>query len=229
MQSRKADDMFVVLFVCTGNICRSPVAEQLFRQQSADLADLIVAQSAGTRASVGRPMTGQAEELLRDYGTEPSQHIASDLTVEQVRRANLVLVASREHRAHVVSMVPRASRKTFTMREFERLLRTFADLEPDAAAQLRSNGAEGLDELVADVASMRGMSSVMPQAIDDDIVDPYRRSQAIYDEAGRLILESITETTSALRRGLNPRPVEQRDGPSKRVGRAPDPSVSRGE
>lgn len=141
-------------------------------------------------------MTPEAATISQALGGDPSDHTARDLTTAGVQRADLILVAAREHRAAVVSLVPRASRKTFTLREFHRLLETYGERMPNAAASPRNR--EGLSSLIAVVASMRGQSRVVTQPGDDDIVDPYRRSLETYDEAGRLILSAVTAVSQSL-------------------------------
>jgi len=183
--------------VCTGNICRSPVAEQLLRVQTEPLSGLIATSSAGTYARPGQVMTEQAAALSRSYGGDPSQHRASELTLARVERSNLIVTMTREHRGEVVSMLPRASRKTFTLREFDRLVRTYRDLEPEAWAKPRGASAAALNSFVLDVGAKRGFSTAVLPA-DDDIVDPYRRSQDIYDQAGSLISQSIGRISEAI-------------------------------
>lgn len=192
MHTQDADEeSFVVLFVCTGNICRSPVGEQLLRARTTGITDLLTIQSAGTHARHGEPMTEQAAALSRLYGGDPSRHGASAITVPKLRRADLVLTMTRDHRAEVVSEVPRASRKTFTLREFTRLVATHAAVEPEAAVANRSRSPAGLVDYVSDVARMRGYSSSFPTAEDDNVVDPFRREQDVYDQAGALISAAV--------------------------------------
>jgi protein-tyrosine phosphatase len=194
----ESDDAFVVLFVCTGNICRSPLAEQLFRAQTRTRKGLIAASSAGTYAQPGQAMTDQAAALSRSYGGDPSQHQASELTTERISAANLIVTMTRAHRAEVVSLVPRASRKTFTLREFDRLIRTYRELEPLAWAAPRGASAAALNSFVQDLASKRGFATSAATPNADDVIDPYRRAQEVYDEAGLLISRSVEVMAGAL-------------------------------
>lgn len=198
MVQSDSSDAFNVLFVCTGNICRSPLAEQLFRSQLKTRSRLISTTSAGTYANPGEAMTEQAAALSRQYGGDPSQHQASEVAAGRINAANLVVTMTREHRAEVVSMVPRSSRKTFTLRELDRLIRTYRDLEPEAWAAPRGASAAALDAFVREVAAQRGFSAAIVVPHDDDIVDPYRRGQDVYDEAGALISQSITRVAKAI-------------------------------
>jgi protein-tyrosine phosphatase len=209
----ESDDEFVVLFVCTGNICRSPIAEQLFRAGTRTLGGLIASSSAGTYARPGQAMTEQASALSRLYNGDPSQHQASQVTAERIKAANLIVTMTREHRAEVVSTVPRASRKTFTLRELDRLINTYRELEPEAWATPRGASAANLDTFFREVTSMRGFSRVPVSLGDDDIVDPYRRNQEVYDEAGKLISQSITQVAEAVVSVTSSSALARRDGP----------------
>ena len=191
-------DTFNVLFVCTGNICRSPLAEQLFRNQVASRSRLISTSSAGTYARSGQAMTEQAAALSTQYGGDPSQHSAAEVTSDRIKKADLIVTMTREHRAEVVSMVPRASRKTFTLRELVRLIDSHRNREPGAWKAANDASSTALETFVLNVASQRGFSSTAVQPADDDIVDPYRRGQEVYDEAGLLISQSISRVAEAI-------------------------------
>lgn len=181
-----------VLFVCTGNICRSPLAEQLFRARMDERGVRIGASSAGTGARIGESMTPEAAALSLRYGGDPSSHSAAPIAVPGVKAASLVLTASREHRSAVVSLLPRASRYTFTLREFARLIDMSTTDRIPALEQPRSRIYDfDLAEFVRQTASLRGHGQAMPTAADDDIPDPYRRRQSVYDEAGTLIDQAV--------------------------------------
>src|SRR5689334_19045898 len=117
--------MFRILFVCTANICRSPMAEHLLREGLRERlgpeAEDFVVSSAGTHGLVGEPMDGRARETLRrQYDLDGTGFVARALDEELVQESDLVLTASREHRAVAVTLHPRATRRTFTVREFDR-------------------------------------------------------------------------------------------------------------
>src|SRR3954470_7742386 len=123
--------MFRILVVCTGNICRSPMAEHLLReglrQRLGPEADQFVVASAGTYGLTDRPMEQFAQDTLRDrHGIDGSAFRAKALVDEMVIGSDLVLTATRDHRAAAVTLHPQAARKTFTIREFDRLLSVVA-------------------------------------------------------------------------------------------------------
>jgi protein-tyrosine phosphatase len=155
---------FRVLFVCTGNICRSPAAERLFRARLADPGDIAVS-SAGTKGLSGYPIDGPSALALEELGIGTDGHSARRLDKEMLRSADLVLTAATEHRAAVLRTEPSMVSKTFTLREFGRL----------AAQSLDAWPAFTEDELcirVGAVARQRGLAGPAGPA-ENDIADPY--------------------------------------------------------
>jgi protein-tyrosine phosphatase len=192
---------FTILVVCTGNICRSPVAERLLRAQSEALGLPVVVHSAGTQSMVGHDMTPEAAHLAQHYGADPVDHHSKQLTEQQIGDADLILTATREHRSKVVSLHPRAARYTYTLNQFARLLPAAVDSittspvelvetpQPDLATQLRN--------LVAEVSATRGFSPPPLHPDDDDIEDPYRQSTEVYARVGTVINATVTQITEA--------------------------------
>lgn len=191
---------FRILTVCTGNVCRSPLAEQLLRNELLDI-DTVVS-SAGIAALVGHPMDHRAAEYSLQLGGDPERHRARQLTVEELRATPLVLVASREHRRAVVEMLPRLTRSAFTIREFARLLQTInADDRAEVATQTGTDAR--LSALVDIAASNRGISELPANPADDDILDPFRQDDAVYAASVEQLVPAIRSISPILRSAMS--------------------------
>ena len=193
-------DSFTILTVCSGNICRSPFAEQLLRVGLASWPEVILS-SAGTIGLTGHAMPDEAADLSRHFGGDPSGHVARVLAVEHLSEANLVFAMSREHRRAIVELFPKAIRYTFTIREFARLVSGVTDEELDEAAMLPLDDVVGrFSTLVGLAASQRGAVSPPETPDDDDVVDPYRRSEEVYSESARQLVPAVNDVVSLFHR-----------------------------
>jgi protein-tyrosine phosphatase len=184
-------DVYRVLFVCTGNICRSPFAERLFRvrldRQFGTEAKRIEVSSAGTGALVGEGMMPEAAQTLVRYGGDPTGFVARSLAVEQIEAADLVLAMARPHRAAVATMMPVATSRTMTLREYARLLKGWS---PADAAQLQSDLVLRFRAVTAAAFGRRGY---VPPAgpSDDDVPDPFGGPMSGYETAAALIAAAL--------------------------------------
>ncbi|HVA62042.1 MAG TPA: hypothetical protein VNG13_16110 [Mycobacteriales bacterium] len=183
---------FGVLFVCTGNLCRSPMAERLFAAGLGGAAGFEVT-SAGTWGIAGAPMEPFAADAVHELGGDPDGFLgARDLTVTTVETAELILTASREHRAAVVTLSPRAAGRTFTIREFARLVAAV-----DPATLLAGPPAVRAQSLVRAAAARRGLVPPVAPA-DDDIPDPYRGPASVFRDCATLIQDGLAGPLSVI-------------------------------
>ena len=191
---------FTILTVCSGNICRSPLAEQLLRVGLAAWPEVTLG-SAGTIGLTGHAMPDEAADLSRHFGGDPLGHAARVLTAEHLSEANLVFAMSREHRRAIVELFPKAIRYTFTIREFARLVSgvTDGDLEEAAALPL-DDVVSRFSTLVGFAASQRGAVSPPESPDEDDVVDPYRRSDEVYAESARQLVPAVNDVVSLFHR-----------------------------
>lgn len=111
--------MFRILIVCTGNTCRSPMAEALLKHkvQSANLADRIQVLSAGTFAG-GGAASYNAGQVMRTHGLSLDEHTPRQLSPALIQAVDLILTMTESHKRAVLSMAPEAEGKTFTLSEF---------------------------------------------------------------------------------------------------------------
>lgn len=106
--------MVRVLFVCTGNTCRSPMAEAILRDRGLKSVEV---RSAGVYAMDGQAASAHAQSVLRENEIA-QEHRSSLLTAQQVEWATHILSMTESHKHAIVRQFPEAEVKTFTLKEF---------------------------------------------------------------------------------------------------------------
>ncbi|GAA3203684.1 low molecular weight phosphatase family protein [Microbacterium terregens] len=187
--------MFDILTVCTGNIARSPLAEQLLRARLAPLEGIV--HSAGTSGLRAVPMTAEAVAIAGRLGVpaeDSAAHRSRYLTEALLDSPDLILTMTREHRRLVAELAPARLRSTFTIREFARLTTAVSDEEIRiAAAAAGSDASARLRAAAAAIASHRGMLPPPTDPNDDDVIDPYRRGSDVYERSTADLQPGIDE------------------------------------
>lgn len=178
-----------LLVVCTGNLCRSPLAMLLLQRRLAVLGPAVEVTSAGTRAAVGEPMVNRAAAQARGLGLDPSGVTSRQLDVAAVAEADLVLTATLEHRSQVVASHVPALRYAFTLLELARLLRS------QSLPALPEPVGERVRALAQLGVALRGQVTP-PRAGSDDVPDPIGGSARQFAEVTRM-LDPATETVAA--------------------------------
>jgi protein-tyrosine phosphatase len=173
---------FSILTVCTGNVCRSPAVERLLAR---DLGPTVFVSSAGTHALVRQPIAEPMARLLRNNGVADGAFAARRLTESMVKNADLVLTLTRAQRSLVVELRPSAVRRTFTLREFAKLLG-----QVDRSAVPDGTAAQRLRAVMPLVVARRTLSRTSSPK-DDDVIDPFRHSDEVY-------ASSFTQITAAV-------------------------------
>lgn len=189
--------------VCTGNICRSPLAQVLLATRLADLQPSVY--SAGVRGLNQAPMTPEAIDLALDLGVSEETadaHRSRFLTEGMLVAPDLILAMTRDHRRSIAELAPSRLRSTFTAREFARLAAAVSDEEIVAAAT--SVGPDATDgervrAALAAVAAHRGLVPPPDDPADDDVIDPYRRDWATYQLSAQQLLPGIEAVERVIR------------------------------
>jgi glycine hydroxymethyltransferase len=199
--------MATVLFVCTGNICRSPMAEGFFRQMLADRGIVGVdVESAGVSGLDGYPAMPEAVAALTERNVDISSHLARRLNRTLAGSADLVVAMSSGHRDALVRLAPMSADRTFTLKELVHLLAQ-GDQPPSEGAP-----AERIAAATSAADALR-RSGGAGELTDEDIPDPL----GLGPEAFRAVAWQIEALTERLVQGLF--------GPAVADGLPPDPSA----
>ncbi len=181
-----AQPTFNVLFVCTGNLCRSATAEafarrEMQRHQGAPLRFI----SAGTHAIEGSPAASRSAIAAAERGAPMERHHARELTRRRVRAAHLILLMAAEHRPFVLALDRSAARRTFLVASFARAVSQWSWLA-DTPAELVAMAAEHAREVPG-----------------DDIDDPLGHPPAAYTACAERLDGLISTVVEALVRSTS--------------------------
>ena len=155
---------FAILVVCTGNVCRSPLAERVLQDGLDELAPMQFAvSSAGTQGLPDDTVTPEIAQIAGRYGLTFDGFASRRLEPGHIRTADLVLTMERAQRGAVVQMLPAALKRTFTLREFARIL-------PLVPPENGSSPTERWQSLAA--LAQRYRHAAPGDGGNDDVVDP---------------------------------------------------------
>lgn len=170
-----------ILFVCTGNICRSPMGELLLPRFLPDPD--IVADSAGTRGLPSHHIDPSSATLLNHADIDSNGFRSKRLTPQIANAADLVLCFEPHHIRDVCAIAPQVGRRTF-------LLTDFANICGYCAQQgLLHNEATRADKLAMAVDQASLIRPMLPQPMI--IPDPYQRDFQAFIEAHNTICQAL--------------------------------------
>jgi protein-tyrosine phosphatase len=154
--------MVMVLFVCTGNLCRSPSAEGFMARRLAQVGPPdVTVESAGTSGTALEVPSDLVRESAA-FGLDLVAHVARRVEVSTVGRADLVIGMQRSHVREVVLADPPAFAKSFTLREVVRRGRGRGPRSPE----------QSLADWLTEVGEGRRHADLMGDSPLDDIPDP---------------------------------------------------------
>ncbi len=182
------EPVFTVLLVCTGNICRSALAERLGRallaEELGDDAGQVQLTSAGVQAVVGSAMHPDSALVLRGLGGDPDGFVARRLVDDLAIDADLTLTMTRQHRRDVLAAAPRALARTFTLREA-------ADLVEVVGRDVELPGETPADRARSLVREMAAARSRRAGGAGDDVRDPINQPLEVHQEVGEAIAAAL--------------------------------------
>lgn len=173
-----------ILLVCTGNLCRSPMAEGLLRRHLDDAGIPAEVASAGLTGE-GQPADPRAAEALAARGIDLSAHRNRRLGPEHTAAADLVVAMTREHLREVAVVDPGAWARTFTLKELVRRAERHGPRPAGVA----------LDAWLARLAEGRSTAELVGAAPEDDVEDPIGRPPEAFEatvaELDALLAEAV--------------------------------------
>ena len=177
-----------ILVVCTGNICRSPMAEALLRA-GAEAAGLDVqVASVGMHAVTG-PADPQAKRVMAARGIDIDGHRARQFQPVDAATADLVVTMERAHVIEIVAEATSALGHTFTLPELVRL-----------GSAVGPVGEAGLTEWLASVAALRDPASMLRGNPADEVDDPYGRGRRSFNRCADQLDQLCAATIELLAR-----------------------------
>ena len=175
--------MKTVLFVCTGNICRSPMAEGLFKQAVRGRGAYRVI-SAGVGALDGQRASDHAVTACRALGIDISQHRSQHLTARVVAEADYIFGMTHSHVDAITLLYPQAVEKTFLLREFDETLDAYENDISDpigGSYEVYCNCRDQIEQGIASMLKFIEQTSVTPSGVANV---PAKQSVAIGADHG---------------------------------------------
>ena len=205
-----------VLFVCSGNTCRSPLAEAIFHKLKPD--ESYEAQSAGMMAMDGKPMSEGSKAALAKQGLA-EQHLSQGLTGHHLEWADVILTMTENHKRSIFEIFPDKELNLYTLKEFilddpetenliQKLYHHIAQLELKRAAFITKHQGKvdkynnegqdisGQDELEEELLAQlkpeqEAIELVSSKLPSFDISDPYGAGNEVYEDTYRELEEAV--------------------------------------
>lgn len=188
-----------ILFVCTGNTCRSPMAEAMLRTLAQQRGIALEVRSAGVSTVDGLPVSNHAQVALRRRDIHHNNG-STALESGNVTWADLILTMTANHKRHLLQRFPNAVDKTHTLLEYiqrdEESEARIAELESlYSDYQIKQVLGEQLTD--AERRRLLELEAAMPSI---DIADPFGGSQQVYDASASEIEAALIKLLDRIQR-----------------------------
>ncbi|ADU32316.1 low molecular weight protein arginine phosphatase [Evansella cellulosilytica] len=198
-----------ILFICTGNTCRSPLAERLFEHKKSN--NTVTAKSAGIYATNGAQMSGGSRIALEKRGVKEN-HTSQPVDEELLQWADIILAMTESHKSAVIQQYPEKADHTFTLKEFvyedketkeklERFKKRVAQFELKRASLHgnEQNTEEQREQLIRELENeQEAIYQLASELPGFDISDPYGGTEEMYENTAKEIEQAINKLIEKL-------------------------------
>ncbi|SMF66824.1 protein-tyrosine phosphatase [Paenibacillus uliginis N3/975] len=188
-----------ILFVCTGNTCRSPMAEGMLRKLAKGRGIPLEVRSAGVSAAEGMPISRHAEAVLRDQQIKDGMS-SKPLSMDLVEWADLILTLTLSHKQYAIRQFPYAADKVHTLKEYvENDVQVLTDLQEQDSllASMEMMRSLGIELQEKDKVRLIELRQRIPSF---DISDPFGGSLEEYEETAAEIRSALFRLLDKLER-----------------------------
>lgn len=181
--------MITMLTLCTGNVCRSPLAAMMLTNRL-DPTRFEVA-SAGIAPLIGDRMPDEALSIASRMDLDDAtQHRAAEVTSDLIANSDLVIGMTRAHRSSAITLEPAAVKKAFTLLEFAHVV-SHIQHEPMSTPEYQDTDVERAT--LETIKRMRGVVAPLHPDERYDVEDPYGRSKQVFQRSARQIDNAVEQ------------------------------------